>query len=314
MKSIISKTEALPVGAIATCVGLATLSNVYLALGFSGLRHLTMISVSFVWVGAMIKMLRYRKAFLTDYDLVVPSSLYATFTMLTMILGSYFFDFNHYIGRGIWLAGVGLHALHILVFTYRHVVKGIKFETMTPSWFVTYVGFLVSVVVGVPKGFPNLLMGIVFYGLGIFVILLPFMVWRMVKKPLPPQFGMTRAIFLAPTSLVIVGYLNVAQNPHTWFVVFLYGILFITIAYVVIKLPGFLGKPFNPGHAALTFPTAIALVATMRVANFLLAGGYETAGNLLRQFFGIQLWVTTAIIAYVAYGFLKIFTDSYKKA
>ena len=43
MKTLLQKIANLPVGAIATMVGLATLSNVYASLGYSGIKHITMI-------------------------------------------------------------------------------------------------------------------------------------------------------------------------------------------------------------------------------------------------------------------------------
>jgi len=318
MFKFISRTENMPVGAIATCVGLGTLSAVYGNLGFMGARHLVMAAAILVWLGALVKLTRYRKTFAKDYSQVVPGSLYATFAMLTMIIGSYLFMFNQPFGKALWLAGIILQVIHILVFSYRNLFRNLKMETFVPTWFVTYVGFLVSVTVGVEKGMPNLLLVIVYYGFVAYVILFPFLVYRLIKYPLPPALSMTRAIFLAPNSLVLVGYLTVAGmpqhalEPNHPFVFAIYGLLFVTLFYVAWKLPAWLRAPFNPGFSALTFPTAIALVATNRMFNFLLNNGYETLGNFLRGFFGVQLWVTTALISYVAYGFLRLLFNSEK--
>ena len=312
MKDMIKKCEKLPVGAIATAVGFATLSNVYAANGFPGVRHVTMLGVMFVWAAALIKITVHRKAFLKDYSNVVLASLYGTFTILTMILGSYIFGFQKGIGRVIWLVGVTLHVIHILIFTFKNVLKGIKRDTFIPSWFVTYVAFLVSVVVGADKGMPKLLTAFIYYGFAIYLVVFPSMVYRVIKYPIPEEFGMTKAIFLAPSSLLFVGYLNVVENPVHAIVFTIYGILCVTIIYIAYKLPSFLEKPFSPGHAALTFPSAIALVATFRMSGFLMTNGWQTLGRLLRQFFGIQLWVTTAVIAYVGYNFLKMFIQSLK--
>lgn len=313
MINIIKKCENLPVGAIATAVGMATVSNVFFAaLGLVGVRHVVMICASFVWLAGFIKIVFYRKAFWADYSNVVPASLYATFTMLTMILGNYVFSFNQDIGRVIWLAGVILHLTHILVFTYRNVLKGINLDTFVPSWFVTFVAFLVSAVVGADKGMPWLMTGFLIYGLTIYAIIFPCMIVKVAKVGILPQFELTRAIFLAPPSLVFVTLLNAVDNPPHWLVFFLYSILFATILYMCAKIPVLLSKPFNPGHAALTFPTAIALVATFRMAGFLLGNGYEELGQWVTHMFGLQLWVTAAIMAYVAFGYLKIFVNSFK--
>ena len=138
MKNLISKIANLPVGVIATCVGMATLSNVYLTLGYTGIRHVSMMIAAVIWIAAFIKITVHFKTFKQEYQNVVPASLYATFTMLTMILGSYIFSYQQTIGKAIWLTGVCLHILHILIFTYRNVIKGVKKETFIPSWFTSF--------------------------------------------------------------------------------------------------------------------------------------------------------------------------------
>jgi len=64
--------------------------------------------------------------------------------------------------------------------------------------------------------------------------------------------------------------------------------------------------------AALTFPTAIALTATFRMIGYLNDTGREWIADLLYHFFGLQLYLTTAIMVYVGYNFLFSFLDSYK--
>jgi len=60
-----------------------------------------------------------------------------------------------------------------------------------------------------------------------------------------------------------------------------------------------------------SFPLAISLVASIGMSGFLMNQGMETLGNLVREFSGIQLYVTTAIIAYVAYQFLKLCVQAF---
>ena len=310
--SLIRKIEKLPVGATATCVGLGTLANVWFAQGFDAVRYITMVGITLVWIAAMIKLFFFNKALREDYVNVVPGSLYATYSMLTMIVGSFIVDFNFQLGRGIWLFGVILHIIHILIFTYLNVLKGIKINTFLPSWFVTYMGFLVSTVVGTPMGMDALRSAILTYGLIMYCVIFTAMVIRTIAKPYPEQFKLTFAIFFAPTSLLFVSYLNVAAEPLTWVVFTLYGIILATIVAVAIKLPGFLRNGFTPGHAALTFPPAIALVASFRMSQFLHGIGMETLGEIVFDIFSVQKYITTAILAFVAYGFLRMFKGSFQ--
>lgn len=313
MKTLLQKIGNLPVGVIATAVGLATIANAYLTLGFVGIRHVSMVIAAFIWVAAFIKITVHFKTFKNEYQNVVPASLYATFTMLTMILGSYIFTYQAVIGKAIWLVGVCLHILHILVFTYRNVLKGVKKDTFVPSWFVTYNGLLVSTVVGTAMNEPLLSKGIVYYGITIFVILIPFMIIRMIKHPIPDALYHTSAILLAPSSLCLVSYLNVIPNPNAVVVYSLYTAVFATLIFILISIPKFFKPSFHPGFAGLTFPLAIGVVASMKMSNFLIGQGMETFGAFIKEVSGLQLYITTTIIAFVFYNFVKILVRSYQK-
>lgn len=305
-RSMIQRAENLPVGAIATSVGAATLANVYMGMSYTWLRHITMVCVFFVLVAALIKVFCYNQTFRKEYQNVVPGSLYATITMLTMILAAYIFPYVPWLGKGAWFAAVVVHMAHILYFTYRNVLKGVKIDTFVPSWFVTYNGLLVSTVVGGPMNQPILCKGIVIYGIIVFVVIIPFMVIRMVKKPVVGAVLHTRAIVLAPSSLCLVGYLNFFEKPNKIIVYLLYTAVFLALVFILINLPKFFAGPFNPGFAGLTFPMAIGIVASTKMSAFLVTNGMESLGNAVMQLQGIQIYLTTAIIAFVALGFLKM--------
>ena len=311
MKKLLQKIENLPVGAIATMVGLSTLSNVYATLGYSGIRHITMLVGCLVWTAAFLKITVHFKPFKTEYQNVIPASLYATFTMLTMILGSYIFTYSPLIGKSVWLVGLILHAIHILIFTYRNVIKGVQKETFVPTWFVTYNGLLVSVVVGTAMNMTTLLKVITGYGIAIFLILIPFMVIRMIRRPLPDPLAQTAAILLAPSSLCLVSYLNVSANPQAMVVYGLYTIVFATLVFILFNIPKFFKFQFHPGFAALTFPLAIGLVASTKMSAYLTSQGMNHLGSLIHEVVGIQLYVTTIIIGFVAYNFVRLLVRSY---
>jgi len=312
-KGIIQRCALLPVNVIATAVGFATLSNMWeVAVGFPSVRVVTMGIMSLVWLAAIIKMTVHYKTFKADYTLLVPSSLYATFSMLTMLLGAFIFEYIQVAGQVVWLAGVTLHALHVCIFTYRFVLKGIVLDTFVPTWFVTYMGLMVVITSGMPLGFAPILQVAMIYGYVVYPVIFVSMLVRIIKRPLPETIKPTGAIFLAPSSMFFISYLNMTPQPIDAVVVGVYIIIFITIIRVATLIPSYLRVPFGPGLAALTFPTAIALVSTFRMVGYLNYTGREAAANLLNHFFGIQLYLTTAIIAYVGYKFLFLFLDSYK--
>ena len=90
--------------------------------------------------------------------------------------------------------------------------------------------------------------------------------------------------------------------------------LFRSLVFIIVKLPVFFAVPFAPGFAGLTFPMAIGIVASNKAAAFFTGAGQETLGYVVKQIAGIQIYLTTAIIGMVLFGFLKMLFGPGKKA
>jgi exfoliative toxin A/B len=312
-KSIIKRIENMPVQILTTTVGALTLSNVYKILGYTWIRHITMWFATVIIVGYTAKIILYFDTFKKEYNNTILSSLYAGFTMILMILGSYYFEFNKLFGKSIWMGSIILHALHILIFTYKNVLKGIKKENFIPSWFVTYNGIMTSTVAGTVMNEPALGKIIVYYGIVVFFIIIPFIVIKIKKEGIIEAFIHTQAILLAPSSLCLVGYLNFIENFNPVIVYILYIIIFLTLLFVIYMIPKFFSYKFTPGFAGLTFPMAIGVMASIKMSSFLTNKGYENLGILVREISGIQLYITTSIISFVLFNFLAIFIKGFKK-
>lgn len=294
-----NKIKKLPVPLLPTMVGACTLSNIYLSLGYGWVRHITMVVATVIWLLFLIRIVTQWSTVKEEYVQTVPSSLYAGFTMLMMILGSYYFTWFPAFGKAFWLTGIILHGIHIVVFTYRNIVKGVQKETFVPSYFVTYNGIMVSVVVGGSMNQPELLNVITYYGIGIFTLLIPFMIYRLVKVPLQNGFYHTQAIVLAPSSLCVVSYLNTNQAPNFILLSYLYIAVLLALIFIIWKLPKFFSFDFTPAFAGMTFPMAIGIVASSKMAGYFTANGYTAIGAGLTQLAGIQTYLTTGIIFYV---------------
>lgn len=302
----INNFKDIPVAILPTMVGAATLSNVYQTLGYEWIRHITMWVVAIVLLAYLVKLITCFDVCKKEYSNTVPASLYAGFTMIMMILGSYIFSFNAVIGKGIWFVGLILHAIHILVFTYKNVIKGVNKDTFIPSWFVTFNGIMVSTVVGGVMNEPIIGKIVVFYGIAVLVLIMPFMIVRLIKYPLKDMFFQTQAILLAPPSLCLVSYLNYIDTPNKIVVYSLYVLILLTLIFIIYKIPAFFSYAFHPGFAGLTFPMAIGIVASVKMSAFLTAQGYESLGNIVKQISGIQIYITTMIIGFVVYNLFKM--------
>lgn len=312
-KRFTERLQNLPVPILPTTVGMLTLSNVYGGMGFSLVRHISMFVGTLIILFYTLKIIMYKDTVIEEYKQTVPASLYGGFTMSIMILGSYYIDYNYALGKGLWSFAVGLHFIHILVFTYRNVIKKRDIITFVPSWFVTYNGFLVSSVVGGAMNEPVLTKYIALYGVVIYFIILVFMLYRLTTQPIPKALYHTQAILIAPCSLTIVSYLNTVADPNRLLVYILYFAVFASLSFIIIKLPRFFALEFTPAYAGLTFPMAIGTVATGKFIEYLKGINELNLVPFLEQLRGIQIYLTTFIIGYVLVNFLVMFLKTDKK-
>ena len=300
-----NRLEKMPVPVLPTFVGTLTLSNVLSGIGYPWIRHLTMWVATIVWLAYIVKIVKFPNVCKKEYENVVPCSLYAAFTMM-MILGSYYFDYVPALGKGMWAVATVIHAVHILIFTYRNVIKKRDINTFVPSWFVTYNGIMVSCVVGGAMNAAGVLKYIVYYGIIIYFIIIPIMVWRLLKVEVKAPIYHTMAVVLAPCSLCVVSYLNVIQNPNQTLLYVLYACVLASLTFIIVKLPKFFAYSFTPGFAGLTFPMAIGIVASTKMAGYLNGIGNASLANAVTQISGFQIYITCMLVGYVLVNFVTM--------
>lgn len=298
------RLKRMPVPVLPTFVGALTLGNVYLGMGYGVVRHLTTWAATIIILCYSIKIVKYPSICKKEYETVVPCSLYAGFTMVLMLLGSYYFDYVPALGRVMVLIGVCVHAAHILVFTYRNVIKKRDINTFVPSWFVTYNGIMVSCVVGTAMNIALVLKIVLYYGIVVYFVILPFMLWRLFTVEVKPPVYHTMAVLLAPCSLCLVSYLNLMESPNQILVFVLYICVLASLAFIIVKLPKFFTFSFAPGFAGMTFPMCIGIVATNKMTGYLAGNGMESLAGLTGQLAGIQVYLTTMIVGFVLLNFL----------
>ncbi len=297
------RLEKMPVPVLPTFVGALTLSNVYSGMGFTWVRHMTMWAATIILLLYIVKIITYTKTCKQEYETVVPCSLYAGFTMMMMILGSYYLDYVPAFGKAIWSIAIVIHAIHILIFTYRNVIKKRDVNTFVPSWFVTYNGIMVSCVVGGAMNAAGVLKYIVYYGIAVYLVIIPIMIWRLLTVEVKAPVYHTMAVVLAPCSLCVVSYINVIPEPNAMLLYFLYGCVLVSLLFIIMKLPKFFAYPFAPGFAGMTFPMAIGIVASTKMAGYLAANGNAGLASAVTQLSGIQIYLTSMLVGYVLLNF-----------
>jgi len=116
-------------------------------------------------------------------------------------------------------------------------------------------------------------------------------------------------VVLAPCSLCVVSLLNVYESPNRALLYFLYFCVLASLLFIIIKLPDYFSFDFAPGFAGLTFPMAIGIVATNKMAAYLNGHG----SYALTQLSGLQLFLTSMLVGYVLLNFTRMFLGKGKR-
>ncbi|MGL4367879.1 MAG: TDT family transporter [Brevinemataceae bacterium] len=300
----------MPIGFVASVMGSVTLSNIYGMMGYTWIRCLFHGLGVIATLMMLVKIVKFNAKCREEYNNMVLASLYPAFSMLIMLIGAFIFPIYPTVGKVLWLVGIIIHALFILIFTWKHVIRGFNYGTFVPTWFVTYFGILVSVVVGKPFNEPVITQVLTYYGLTALVLVYLPLIFRAVKDSIPEPLTHTRAIFLAPPALTLVSSLNtLPSNPLL--ITGLYVLLIGALIYTVVSIPKFFAVPFTPVFAGLTFPMAIGTLAGIKTSEFF-SDKNELLSYFAFQISGFQLALTTVFIYFVLFQFFKVFVNEKK--
>lgn len=308
------KVSRLPLPIIPTMIGLLVLSSAYDALGFPFVHWAAVAAASLVALAYCLKIAFHLKSVIAaEYANPMLASLYPTVPMLIMVLCAFFASLFPAIWNGaafVFFCMLAVLFIHIVVFFVRFFLRKFEWMTFMPSWYVTTNGVMVSTVAGMQFMPAPLADGIVVWGVLIYAVLTPFMIWRMKRCEVAEATMHSQAIMLGPCSMCLVSYVNAFPEPNLLVSSILFACVFVSLCYVVIKLPTFFSVDFHPGYAAMTFPMAVGLTATNSFGSVLAANGYGGFAWAAEQLAGVQLLLTTTIIAIVLARFLGLLAAS----
>ncbi len=299
-----SRLLRLPVSVMPTFVGVATLGNVYNGMGYTFVRHFSMLLLLIVMLLFTAKYIKSKTTFVKDYNSRIFSALLSGYPMGMMILGSYISESFFSIGKAVWFLGIIIHAFHIIAFSYKHIIKERDLDSFLPSTYVTYVGINVCAVVGANMNEDPLLKALVYFGIASYFIFLPFIIYRLIKHEIRLNVYHSMAVMLSPCSIALAGYFKVFEEKSQLLISVLYICILISLSFIILMLPKFFAIAFNPGFAGITFPMAIGVVASMRMGDYLLSIEYHTLAEIVRQISGVQLYLTTMTVSYVVLNFI----------
>jgi exfoliative toxin A/B len=266
----VSFIRRIPIPISALALGLAGLGN--LLLPYSPAVRVACGIAAAVVVLLVLARIAFDFAGVSE-ELSNPGTLavFPALFMALMLLATYAKPLAPVPAKALWVAALVLQLAVAGFFVTRHVAA-FKLAKVLPGWFLVFVGFVVASVTSPAFDMQPLGQALLWAGVLGYVGVLPVIAYRMVKGgDLPKPAVPTVAIFAAPPSLCLVGYLAVAPSKSPMVVYGLLGVAGLSLVYVLTHLPGILRAGFFPSYAALTFPLVISATALKQSNAFLSA-------------------------------------------
>lgn len=276
---------------------------------FQGQAQMSGAMVATILLLALLLKFAFNPALLKkDLSHHMSGSVVPTFAMATMVIANNINHFNHQLALSLWLTAILLHVSFLVVFIYYRI-KDFKFEQVLPSWFIPPVGIVVGAV-SFPGGeLINIANILVLFGLTAYSILLPTMLYRyFLYHKIVEQEKPTIAIFAAPASLSLAGYLTVTEQPSAQVVMTLALIALSMTLFIYYSFNKLLRLPFSPAYSAFTFPLVIGATAMFKTSQYLLINGANLQFvELVERIAYVELIVATGMVGYVCLRYLLHF-------
>lgn len=288
--------QKLPLPVAGVMLALATLGNM---LGVYGnvYRNLAGALAAGILLLLIGKVLINRACLREGFANPVVAGVIPTFSMAIMVLSTYLRPYSFSVAYGTWLTGLVLHAGLILYFSRLYLLN-FSLKKVFPSYFIVYVGIVVGSVTAPLYNQAALGQGLFWFGFAANLLLLPVVLYRVLRvREIPEAALPTIAIFAAPTSLCLVGYLNVFPERSPLMLGFLVTLALVMTAFAFVNMPKLLRLQFYPSYSAFTFPFVISAVAVKGASGAFISLGMELPLLGITALF-LEVWAV-AMVSYV---------------
>ena len=296
---MIRKINKMPLALTGLALGVGGIFNAWTI--FTGIKY-------FAYVGALIssililtiitKIFSSFGDFLNDLEHPVAGSTIPTLDMAVMVISSLVVQFVKPLGVAMWFTAIAVHVIFAFTFL-AHRINLKDLHHILPSWFVPPVGIVVAAVTGSNMGFPQVSQVIVYIGTVLYIILFPFIFYRIIfHDPLADERFPAFAVMGAPANLCLCGYLTAFTDYNTALLNFLLALGLFTTFKVYLSLVRAFQIKFIPLFAAYSFPLAVGAQALLKYANYSKSvnGQYFYIWNIISIF---ELIVASMMIIYV---------------
>ncbi len=288
-------------------LGTAALGNL-LRTDFPALYFLCGLLAGAGQIYMTVKILLCKSQFKKAMEQPPVASVFGTYSMSFMLLAGYMVQISSGAALALWYIGVTIHICLIIWFTGVHFRKGI-WKGVHASWYIIYVGIAASCFAA-----PALQTTYGAWYLFVFAvicahILLPIVLYRYIKYPVPESAQPLFCIACAPFSLCLAAYVQTASTKSQGVLIYLLCLSLLFYVMVLIRLPKLLRLKFYPSFAAFTFPFVISASAAKMTFKALTAFGINIPGS------GIIVTVQTVIAAaLVIYAWVRYIMNFFSKA
>ncbi len=271
MGEIIKK---LPIPVVALMLALAVTGNLVVSYG-NIYRNIFGIFATIFLILTLIKIIKYPKKIVEDLNNPVIASVFPALSMGIMVISTYIKPFASSFAFAVWIIGLILHVVLIFYFTKKYVIK-FDIKKVFPSWYIVYVGIVTGSVTAPVFEMTNIGKILFWFGLISYLILLPIILYRVLKiKEIPEPALPTIVILAAPASLCLAGYINSFGEKNMIIVWLLLILSQLTLFYILTQFPKLLKLPFYPSYSAFTFPIVISALSLKLTNAFLFDIGKE---------------------------------------
>lgn len=299
-------SQRIPTPLAALALGIASLGWCWDSnLQLDGKVQLTAAGIAAVLIGLLLlKFARCPKLFWQDLAHPILGSVLPTAAMATMVISV---ALPESLALPLWAAAVIAHSLLFAGFL-GHRLTAFQLQQLIPGWFVPPIG-IVTAVLTCPTTIPyGLAAALFWFGLFAYALILPVMLYRLVKLgTLPLAAKPSLAVLAAPASLCLAAYISFVATPAKWLVLLLLPVALLMTTIIYLVLPSLLRLHFTPAFAAYTFPLVIGSTALFKVAGLFTTWQWSSLSQLVLNLAYLELAVATLVSSYVAWRFALYF-------
>ncbi len=128
--------KKIPMTIVGVMLSFAVLGNLVQSYG-EIYRNILGIISAVIFIITTIKFLSDWKELKNDLNSPIGGSVFLTYPMGIMILATYIKPYNNNIAFGVWIAGIILHLVFLLRFTFKFV-GSFKIKQVFPSFYILY--------------------------------------------------------------------------------------------------------------------------------------------------------------------------------